>query len=918
MRVDADGSREVISGDELRLGNYVLAHEGKVYAAINNADTENGQLLAYERDADTGEWSAEVVAEGLHNPRGLDVGPDGKLYILEQGLGTPADDPDAENAPVIPFIPGLVSQSGGYTGAISAFDPATGASERVYEGLPSFREFNPSTGEDRVISIGPNGFGITDEGEVFIASGGGLSNQSVAALGPFAEGVSGILKLEGLFDGDPSDAEWGLVFDSVEYAGANGPDGATTLFNTQSNLNDVEIGPDGSVYTVDAARNVLYQLDAEGDDIESVTILQKTPPVLTPVQYALVLAAGGEPSADYRVEIAEVTLKGANELPDTPGRAAALDAAGDGAGAPGDGFDGGGLVPGLPGGTDVPPRGEDAIVGGQLGDGGGTLQPGEAIVPPNGAQPVEGTEEAVPIDNPGAPPAVVVDPYPGDAPEGPPDGFDPTDFDPNNPPPGFGDPTPLIPGPVDPIAPSVTPGNPYAGYFDPFFGTYAPAQGDEPLIGGAPVDQLFVFGDRATEDGGAFGKAAVAEAAGIDLPIDAAPYSPSGTFTDGLNWTTYLARILGVEQGSTPDDPDASADGGPDTNFSYLDATARELDNPFDPLQRFTQLTDFDGQIDAFEEDYEAFSDDDLVVVSFGGNDLTLPPAEGVSPQEAAGASIQATIDGIARLAELGATKLLVPNVVDVEIVPIFSDPAFQEALGVPPGALTQAVTAYNAALEGALEAIEATSDLDITVLDLNGLFESIVAEPGAYGFVNTDEPVLITPPNADVEAPVFNPAIVGQDPLVQHATLFLDVLFSPTALAQSIMAETARDALLGRGGEPALNLVVGTEGRDRLVGTDGADEIDGRGGPFDRLTGGEGADVFVFAGPDGVRDRAVILDYEVGVDAIRLDGAVVGDVRETGRGVLLRLEGDGDKIYVHGDGVTAETIDFQGDGLLV
>ena len=926
VRVDADGGREVISGEELLLANYVLAHEGKVYATINNADTENGQLIAYERD-DAGEWTAEVVAEGLRNPRGLDVGPDGKLYILEQGLGTPLESPEAADAPVIPFIPGLVSQSGGYTGAISAFDAETGTTERVYEGLPSFREFNPSTNESRVISIGPNGFGINDAGEVFIASGGGLSNQSVDALGPFAEGVSGILKLDGLFDEDPSDATWDLAFNSVEYAGAFGPDGATTLFNTQSNLNDVEIGPDGEVYTVDAARNVLYQLDSDGQGVESVTVLQKTGPVLTPVQYALVLAAGGEPSADYRVEVAEVTLKGANELPDTPGRAAALEAAGEGAGAPG-GFDGGGLVPGLPGGTDVPPRGEDAIVGENLADGGGTLEPGEAIVPPNGAQPVEGTDEAVPIDNPGAPPAVVVDPYPGDAPDGPPagvpgdgppDGFDPTDFDPNNPPPGFGPPTPLIPGPVDPIAPSVTPGNPYAGYFDPFFGVYAPAEGDEPLLGGAKVDQLFVFGDRATEDGGAFGKAAVAEAAGVDLPIDQAPYSPFGNFTDGLNWTTYLARILGVEENPTPDDADASADDGPDTNYSYLDATARELDNPFDPLQRATQLTDFDGQIDAFEEDYEAFSDDDLVVVSFGGNDLTLPPAEGVSPQEAAFDSIQATIDGIARLAELGATKLLVPNVVDVEIVPIFSDPAFQEALGVPPGALTEAVTAYNAALGGALETIEAASDLDITVLDLNGLFADIVAAPGAYGFLNTDEPVLITPPNADVEAPVFNPAIVGEDPLVQHATLFLDVLFSPTGLAQSIMAETARDALLGRGGgEPALNLVLGTEGRDRLVGTDGADEIDGRGGAFDRLTGGEGADVFVFAGPDGARDRAVIRDYEVGVDAIRLDGAVVSDVRESDRGVLLRLEGDGDKIYVRGEGVTAEGIDFQGDGLLV
>ena len=916
VRVGADGVRETISGDELRLGNYVLAHEGKIYATINDADTDDGKLLAYERDADTGEWTHEVVAGGLRNPRGLDIGPDGNLYILEQGLGTGAEDPAAGDPPTIPFIPGLVSQSGGYTGAISKLDIGTGEVERVYEGLPSFREFNPSTGENRVISIGPNGFGIAEDGTVYIASGGGLSNGSVAALGPFAEGVSGVLRLDGLFE-EGVEPDWRLAFNSVEYAGANGPDGATTLFNTQSNLNDIEIGPDGTVYSVDAARNVLYALSPDGEAVEAVTVLQKTGPVLTPVQYALVLEAGGEPAADYRVEVNEITYKGSNELPDTPGRAAAL------AAAPSEGDP-----------DAAPPRGEDAAIGGVLGGADGDLEPGDAIVPPNGAQPQDGTEEVVTVDNPGAPPVQVVDPYtdgeaPGvDGPPGGPGGGEPPfelpggvpddgagGFDPNNPP--MGPTTPLIPGPVDPIAPSVTPDNPYAAYFEPFFGTYAPAEGQEPLLGGAPVDQLFVFGDRLTEDGGAFGKAAVAEAAGVDLPIDQAPYSPFGNFTDGLNWTTYLGRALGVEEGVSVEDPDGDVGmNGEDTNFSYLDATARALFNPTDPLQPQAQLTNFAGQIDAFEEAYGSFSEDDLVVVSFGGNDITLPPGD-LTPEDAARASIQATIDGIARLVSLGAESFLVPNLIDVEIVPIFSDPAFQEVLGVPPGALTAAAAAYNAALEGALGTIEEIADVDITVLDTNALFEAIVAEPDAYGFVNVDEPVLVTPPNPDVEAPVYNPAIVGQDPAVQHATLFLDVLFSPTALGQSIIAETARSVLLadrGESSEDILNLITGTEGRDYLVGTDGADEFRALGGSYDRMTGGEGADVFVFGGEasDGTRDRDVIRDYEVGVDAIALEaGAEVDEIRETSAGLVLRLAGDGDVIYVRGEGLSADQLDI-------
>ena len=70
-------------------------------------------MLAYDQDAETGEWSYEVVAENLNNPRGMDIGPDGNLYVLESGKGTPADDPNAEDALSVQFIPGLVSQRAG-------------------------------------------------------------------------------------------------------------------------------------------------------------------------------------------------------------------------------------------------------------------------------------------------------------------------------------------------------------------------------------------------------------------------------------------------------------------------------------------------------------------------------------------------------------------------------------------------------------------------------------------------------------------------------------------------------------------------------------------------------------------------------------------------------------------------------------
>ena len=971
IRVDPDGTREQISDEELRFGNYVFAHEGKVYAAIGNGAIDNGQVLAYDQNAD-GEWSYEVVAENLKNPRGMEIGPDGNLYVLESGEGTPADEPNVEDALTVQFIPGLVSLRAGYSGAISKIDLENGGQERIYEGLPSTIEYDPNTGEDRIYSIGPNGLEIGEDGTVWIASGGGLSVQTAEALGEFGDGLRGVLKLDGLFGEDPSSATWTPKFDSVEYAIENGPDGATTLFNTQSNLNDIEIGPDGNLYAVDAARNVMYGIAPDGEEVESVTVLQKTPPVLTPPQYGLVTQAGGNPTADYAVEISERTFKSENELPDTPGRQEALANAPE---IPTEEGTGGEIsqgtsteLPGLPSeegspSGEPPLRGEDAAIGSILGEesaagnedpvnagqitadrptpGDPMLEPqapaddlptpeastGEGVDLPDNAEVLVATTADVPTDVPteespsdssesplssedatvgstpdeSQPPAGNEDPVnagqitadrptsgnpmlepqaPADglptpeadmgegvdlpdsaevltptttdslpAPEAeagqdavattaeglptevpgfdptmpppdgfdptmpppdgfdptmpppdgfdptmpPPDGFDPNDFDPLNPTvlPGT-EPSVLIPGPVDPLAPVITPSNPFADYFDPFFGVYSPAEGEEPVLpngeGSYTVDDLFVFGDRLTENGGEFGKNAVAESTGANPPYDVAPYSTEGNFTDGSNWTDYLASILGVE-----------GEAG-DTNFSYLDATARELFNPTDPFGEATELDTFAAQIDTFEETYGTFTEDDLVVVNFGGNDLTLPPSEGVAPEEAAQQSIQATVEGIAELQELGAENFLVGLVPPVELAPIFSDPEFQAILGVEPGFFGPVVEGYNGGLTAALDALETESGANIDILDTKSLFDAIAEEPGSYGFVNVDEPVLSSQTPLTGEPIEYNEAIVGEDPAVQHATLFIDPFFHPTALGHSIVAETARDELLDMG----------------------------------------------------------------------------------------------------------------------
>ncbi|WP_295047743.1 hypothetical protein [uncultured Paracoccus sp.] len=168
----------------------------------------------------------------------------------------------------------------------------------------------------------------------------------------------------------------------------------------------------------------------------------------------------------------------------------------------------------------------------------------------------------------------------------------------------------------------------------------------------------------------------------------------------------------------------------------------------------------------------------------------------------------------------------------------------------------------------------------------------------------------------------------VSVDGAEVFGSLVTDTTFAKGGVALYSYASTGLGfddlAVIGLDGTPSLNVVMGTAGRDRLVGTDGADKLIGAGGTMDMLTGGAGADVFHFGfeALDGARARSTITDYEVGVDRISLAaGVTVAEVKQAGATVVAYLDdphGMDDAIYIRGAGVTAATIVFVTDDLLV
>jgi hypothetical protein len=161
-------------------------------------------LVATVSPSITAQSSLLIVASGLDNPRGLNFGPDGALYVAEAGRGgtstlcAPAPDPPFPN------------RCYGPTGAITRI-LALGDQRRVVVGLPSI-----------AVASGGNAQGPVDIdfglGSAWVTIGFGGSPTTRAALEAGGVTMGRIVRVNSI-------GQWEPVVDLTAYEGTANPDG---------------------------------------------------------------------------------------------------------------------------------------------------------------------------------------------------------------------------------------------------------------------------------------------------------------------------------------------------------------------------------------------------------------------------------------------------------------------------------------------------------------------------------------------------------------------------------------------------------------------------------------------------------------------------------------------------------------------
>jgi phospholipase/lecithinase/hemolysin len=275
------------------------------------------------------------------------------------------------------------------------------------------------------------------------------------------------------------------------------------------------------------------------------------------------------------------------------------------------------------------------------------------------------------------------------------------------------------------------------------------AQGDQ-------ITGIVSFGDSLSDVGNDY------LASGGTQPSPAADYS-NGRFTNGGNWLDYLAHDLGVAA------PVASLAGG--SNYAFGGASTGTGTTTFAPGEAVPNVG---TQIGMYLSTHTPTSGE-LFTIWAGANNLLI--GNQMNPLVPA----QDIANEITTLAAAGAKQFLIPNLPLLGQIPISSglSAAQQQALNAWS-------VGFNQALQSEATMLSASLGVQIHLVNIQGLFQQVLANPANFGFTN-------------VTGSAINSSLNG------NGYLFWDQEH-PTTATDALIAEVASQSVP----EPSMLLVFG------------------------------------------------------------------------------------------------------------
>jgi sugar lactone lactonase YvrE len=251
----------------------VTAFVGAATAAPAKLKSPSQAMAAVAKGGSGGSGELRVVAEGLNNPRGIGIGPDGALYVAESGKGGAG-----------PCIAGPEGDQACFGRSGSVTRITRHSQQRVLTGLPS------TAAPDGTAAAGPVDLGFSGwTGYLLIGNpGGGAATRK--ALGPGAGRFGKLLKVD--LHGIRS------VADFPRFEDANNPDGGDPAEGgVDSNPNGLLVRH-GARYVTDAGGNDLLKVDHKGR-ISVVAVFPPRPVGDIPMQAVPTSVVKGPDGAFY-------------------------------------------------------------------------------------------------------------------------------------------------------------------------------------------------------------------------------------------------------------------------------------------------------------------------------------------------------------------------------------------------------------------------------------------------------------------------------------------------------------------------------------------------------------------------------------------------------------------------------------------